>query len=449
MLYSRFRTLGRLLGLACVVTPLTLPLITNQSRADEITYWNGVMLDAIRSHATPPPRSSRGLAMMHTAMYDAVNSVGQHWQPYHQSFVTSPTASREAAAAQAAHDVLVSLYPTLQGTFDTDLTNRLGLIAGGTDKTAGISLGQASAQSILALRANDNANLVVPYTPGTNPGEWRPTPNGYAPALLPNWPQVTPWTIDSASAYRDPAGLPSLTSAAYTAAFDQVKDLGAQNSVVRTADQTNIAKFWEDGAGTATPPGHWNLIATGVSGTEGLDLEENARLFAQLNLAMADAAIICWDAKYASEFWRPVTAIREASTDGNPDTTEDATWTPLLKTPPFPSYTSGHSTFSGAASTILEDWFGANYAFTTSSEGFIVPNRSFTSFAAAAEEAGISRIYGGIHFSFDNENGLMAGRALGTHVVGTQLQAVPEPSTWVLFAGALTGLAWTRRRITR
>lgn len=438
-----------LLGLACLMAPLALPLSATPAQADEITYWNGVMLDAIRGGSTPPPRASRGLAMMHTAMFDAVNSVGGNYQPYQAVFATSTTASREAAAAQAAHDVLVSLYPSLQGSFDTNLTNRLNLIVHGADKTDGISLGHSAAQSILTLRLNDNANLVVPYTPGTDPGDWRPTPSGYAPGLLPNWPQVTPWSISSGSAYRDPLGPPSLTSATYTAAFNEVKDLGAQNSATRTADQTDIAKFWADGAGTATPPGHWNLIAAGIAQTEGLDIEENARLFAQLNIAMADAAIICWDQKYASEFWRPVTAIREADTDGNSNTIQDASWTPLLATPPFPSYTSGHSTFSGAASTILEEWFGANYAFSTSAEGFVVPNRSFANFAAAADEAGLSRIYGGIHFSFDNDNGLAAGRALGAFVFSTQLQAVPEPSTLVLFAGAIAGLAWTRRRKSR
>jgi len=439
----------RLLGLACLATPLVLPLNAAPAQADEITYWNGVMLDAIRGGATPPPRASRGLAMMHTAMYDAVNSVGKNHQAYNQSFITISSASREAAAAQAAHDVLVSLYPSQQATFDNNLNSRLSLIGGGAGKTAGITLGQSSAQSILALRANDNSNLVVPYTPGTNAGDWRPTPSGYASALLPNWPQVTPWAISSGSAYRDPVGPPLLTSVAYATAFNEVKDLGAINSLTRTTDQTNIAKFWADGAGTATPPGHWNLIASGISQTEGLGVEENARLFAQLNIAMADAAIICWDQKYATEFWRPVTAIREADTDGNPNTIQDSSWTPLLATPPFPSYTSGHSTFSGAASTILEKWFGANYAFSTSAEGFVVPNRNFTSFADAADEAGLSRIYGGIHYSFDNDNGLSAGRALGAYVFSTQLQAVPEPSAVVLFAGAIATLAWTRRRNPR
>jgi hypothetical protein len=417
-------------------------------KADEITYWNGVMLDAIRSGSTPPPVASRGLAIMHTAMFDAVNSVKRNYVPYHQRFATTATASREAAAAQAAHDVLSSLYPSQQATFNTKLTDRLNAIAAGADKTAGIVLGQAAAQSMLTLRSNDNSKLVVPYTPGTGPGDWRPTPNAYAPALLPNWPQVTPWSLTSGSQFRDPVGPPSLTSAAYAAAFNEVKELGAVNSATRTADQTDIAKFWADGAGTATPPGHWNMIATGISANEGLSLEENARLFAQLNISMADAAIICWDQKYADEFWRPVTAIREADTDGNAATVQDTGWSPLLVTPPFPSYTSGHSTFSGAATTLLEHWFGINYGFSTSAEGYVVPDRTFASFTAAAEEAGMSRIYGGIHFSFDNQFGLTGGRALGTHVFATQLQAVPEPTTLVLLAGGLVGLAWLRQRKT-
>ena len=168
--------------------------------------------------------------------------------------------------------------------------------------------------------------------------------------------------------------------------------------------------------GTYTPPGHWNQIAAQVAQDEGNSLTANARLFAALNLAMADAAIACWDAKYAYRFWRPVTAIRAADTDGNPDTGADPSWTPLLTTPNFPEYVSGHSTFSGAAEVVLSSFFGPDVAFSTSSAGLPGVTRSYTSFRAAAEEAALSRLYAGIHFRFSNQDGLTTGRAVARYV---------------------------------
>jgi hypothetical protein len=214
-----------------------------------------------------------------------------------------------------------------------------------------------------------------------------------------------------------PDGIPALTSAEYTAAFNEVKSLGDINSATRTADQTNIALFWANGGGTATPPGHLNVLAAIVAQQRGNSLAENARLFAMLNVGMADAAIMAWDAKYDTEFWRPITAIRAGDTDGNPDTAADAAWTPLIVTPPFPSYVSGHSSFSGAAASVLKSFFGRdNIAFTLPSENPAVASRSFASFSQAAQESADSRLYGGIHWRFDNEDGLTAGKALGTFV---------------------------------
>jgi len=223
--------------------------------------------------------------------------------------------------------------------------------------------------------------------------------------------------------------------------------LGSATSATRTPEQTDIARFWADGAGSATPPGHWNLIAQDVAEMQGNTVSENARLFALLNIATADAAIACWDNKYAYNFWRPITAIHEADSDGNPDTTQDLTWAPLLPTPPFPSYTSGHSTFSSAAATILAAFFGTDdIAFTASSEAPGVADRSFLSFSEAAEEAGRSRIYGGIHFQFDNQDALAIGNALGHFVYRTQLTAVPEPPGSLLVLIGMLGLAAARSR---
>jgi len=190
--------------------------------------------------------------------------------------------------------------------------------------------------------------------------------------------------------------------------------MGAATNSTRTADQTQIALFWADGAGTETPPGHWNSIAQDVAAAKGNTLEENARLFALLNLAMADAAICAWDAKYSFSFWRPVTAIRHADTDGNPATEPDPSWSSLIVTPPFPDYVSGHSTFSGAAATVLAIFYGTdNVSFTTGSDFLPGVHRSFNSFSAAAAEAAVSRLYGGIHFRSANEDGLHGGLAIG------------------------------------
>jgi hypothetical protein len=213
----------------------------------------------------------------------------------------------------------------------------------------------------------------------------------YALPLLPQWATVRPFALTSPDQFR-PAAPPALDSQQYADALNEVKAKGAATGSTRTADETAIAKFWADGAGTATPPGHWNAIAAQLAQAQGNSLSANARLFAQLNVALADAAIACWDAKFFYDEWRPVTAIRAADTGGNGQTQPDAAWTPLLPTPPFPSYVSGHSTFSGAAQIVLDSFFGATTAFTATTEAPNIAARSYSSFRQAAEEAGQSRI---------------------------------------------------------
>jgi hypothetical protein len=211
---------------------------------------------------------------------------------------------------------------------------------------------------------------------------------------------------------------PAVGSAAYAAAFNEVKSLGAANSTTRTADETLYAHFWADVPGhSVTPPGHWDEIAEHVSLQEGLNLEQNAHLFALLNIGLADEGINCWDAKYIYNYWRPITAIRDPrASQINPDNTSDPNWTPLWNTPNFPGYASGHSTFSGAASVILASIFGDNTSFMIGSDDMPGYSRSYTSFSQAADEAGESRVVGGIHFSFDNVAGLNAGRELGNFI---------------------------------
>jgi membrane-associated phospholipid phosphatase len=390
-----------------------------------ILQWNETLLNAIRLANTAPPPASRQLAMLHIAMYDAVDALAPRYSFYAVPGLSAspPPAAHafpEVAAAAAADTVLDRLYPTQTATFDAQFRSYLtGYPGHGQAVSASTGWGQSVANAVLAWRSTDGAGVTVPYTPGSGPGVWQPTPPAFAAALFPQWPTVTPFTMTSGSQFR-PDPPPALTSAAYATALNEVKALGGDGTTTpssRTPAQTAIATFWADNAGTETPPGHWNTIAADVARARGTTAVENARLFALLNLALADAAIVAWDCKYVNNFWRPVTAIRAADTDGNPATTPDTTWTPLLVTPAFPSYTSGHSTFSAAAAAVLGNFFGTDQVpFTTGSDALPGVTRSFAGFAAAAAEAGQSRIYGGIHFQFDNQEGLASGRALGQFV---------------------------------
>lgn len=389
-------------------------------KSDVVLDWNATLLKAVEADKTAPPLAARNMAMVHTAIYDAVNDITRTHGVYHADVLAPQGASPEAAAAEAAYSILVNLYPQQKATFDKALETSLAAIPDGKAEDDGVAVGQQVADQILAWRSHDGSSTPVEYVPGTQLGEWQPTAPAYQSALLPQWKSVTCFAMTSDSQFR-PDGPPALNSAKCAADFNQVKELGRSDSTTRTPEQTQVALFWADGAGTYTPPGHWNQIAEDVSLQQGNTLEENARLFALLNIALADAGIVAWDAKYTYNSWRPITAIQQADKDNNPLTTADPTWTPLLTTPPFPEYVSGHSTFSGAASTILTDFFGNNVNFTTTSIGLPGVERSFKSFSAAADEAGISRIYGGIHFNSANRDGLAAGRALGNYVFGNFL----------------------------
>jgi hypothetical protein len=269
------------------------------------------------------------------------------------------------------------------------------------------------ADAILAWRSTDNSDVMVAPPARSHVGDWEPTPPGLAPFLLPQWAFVEPFAIPTSAFFRPP-GPPELTSAEYAAAYEEVKTLGAAVGSSRTAEQDLIAQFWADGAGTETPPGHWNSIAQDVALRFGNTVEQNARLFALLNIAMADAAICSWDAKYYFHNWRPITAIRNGDGDGNDSTAGDSAWTSFITTPPFPDYVSGHSTFSGAASTVLATFYGSDrIAFTARSDFLPGVTRDFAGFSDAADEAAASRLYGGIHFRFSNEDGLQGGIEIG------------------------------------
>jgi len=388
----------------------TLPLI---APADLVTDWNAVTLQAIRVDRTPPPRASRALAILHISIYDAVNGIRRTHQPYRVGGQVPASASVEAAASAAAHKVLVALYPNQRTNFDAVYATSLARIRNHPQKRMGMAWGTLVASKILASRANDGSTNVVALPLLTGPGYWEPTPPAFAPYLLPQWGMVTPFAMTSSSQFR-PAGPPTLDSAAWAANYNEVKALGAATNSTRTADQSEIARFWADGAGTETPPGHWNHIAAEVARERGNTLEQNARLFALLNIAMADAGICAWDAKYTFYNWRPVTAIRKGDTDGNPATDPDTAWSSFIVTPPFPDYCSGHSTFSAAAAAVLAMFYGTDHiAFTTGSDLLPGVTRSFETFSAAAAEAALSRLYGGIHFRFANDDGLEGGLLIG------------------------------------
>ena len=323
--------------------------------------------------------------------------------------------SATAAVAAAAERILSKAFPDQKAAFATELTKNLEAVPDGPRETRGVAFGNAVADAVIAVRADDGWDRVVTYDGGTEPGEWRPTPPGYLPALVPQWGSVTPFALTRGDQFR-PDGPPDVTSAAYAAEFNEVKRLGAASSTERSADQTEIARFWADGPGSYTPPGHWNQIATGIAAAEGLSGTASARLLAELNVALADAAIAAWDAKYTYGFWRPVTAIRLADTDGNAATAADPSWVPLLTTPNHPDYVAGHATFSAAAATVLTDFFGEQ-AFSATSVTLPGVTREFDSFADAAAEAAQSRIYAGIHFPSAVEDGLALGHAVGDWVL--------------------------------
>jgi membrane-associated phospholipid phosphatase len=269
------------------------------------------------------------------------------------------------------------------------------------------------ARQVLAFCATDGYDAAVPAPSRCGPGCWIPTPPASAPYLLPQWGFVRPFVMISSDQFRPP-GPPSLASAKWAADYNEVKALGARVSSMRTPDQDQIALFWADGGGTETPPGHWNSIARRVSADSGNTLAQNARLFALLNLAMADAGICAWDAKYTFDFWRPVTAIRNGSSDENPATDPDPTWDSFIVAPPFPDYVSGHSTFSAAAAVVLAQFYGTDLVpFTIGSDFLPGVTRSFSGFSAAAQEAAISRLYAGIHFRSAIKDGLEAGLDIG------------------------------------
>jgi hypothetical protein len=401
----------------------------NLPSASFVPEWNELLVNVAQQRGQGNQQSARALAMMNAAVYDSVNAINPTHTVYHvdaRAFPNVSTASADAAAAQAAHDVAVRLYthPNDVQAFDTLRNNQLGTVPDGPAEDAGVALGAYVANQIVTWRSADGSTASVPYEHHFEPGQWRPTPPAFAQTpATPHWRFVTPFAMTTGDQFR--ASPPAaLTSAEYTEAFQEVKELGRIDSATRTPEQTEVAFFWAGLGVSNAGVGIWNQIARTLAASEDLSLTENARLFAQMSVANADAFIAGFDTKYTYNLWRPVTAIRAADTDGNGDTTQDPGWTPLLPTPNHQAYVSLHSTQSMAAAQSLAAFFGTDHVgFTATWAGV---NRSFSKITDAAKEAGKSRIYGGIHWSFDSAAGLQQGRKIGRYVADNYFQPLDD-----------------------
>ena len=419
------------------------------SPSDAVTAWNAnageAAIAACISPTANPLHESRMYAMMHLAIHDALNAIDRRSRPYAFDGQAGDLASPDAAVATAARDVLVPLLGQIPAPFppecisagiasvEADYVAALGAIPDGPAKTQGVDVGSAAAAAILALRAADGSDtplLDFEYPQGTEPGEYRFTP-GFTFAFAPGWADVTPFVLHDSSQFHVRAPY-AVTKNKYTQDFNEVKRLGGDDITTpseRTGEQTEIALFWVESS-----PLQWNRIARTVSADEGLDPWENARLFALLNMALSDGYIGSFETKYDYNYWRPVTAIQTAATDGNPNTDADPTWTPFVPTPPIPDHDSAHSVEGGAAAQVLLRFFGTDQiGFETCSLTLPAGStcndassilRSYASFTQAAEENAISRILVGFHFRNAVEQGVKHGRKIGDRAVNLFLRPV-------------------------
>jgi hypothetical protein len=385
------------------------------STENVILQWNRVLKETISTPGQHPATifPVRSFAVMHAAMFDAVNSIDGRYTAYLTDVPTTKRASEEAAAAQAAHDVLAALYPTRAAVFDAELAVSLeGIEENRLEQ--GIRVGRIVAEQLLAVRSNDGWNASpTPYILPATPGNWQPVP---APAGFTQFPAVLPFAITSNTQFA-PAPPPALTSAEYAASFNEVKELGSATSTTRTAEQTQIARLWANVNTPTTVWFVWNNVARAVAEARGTTTVENARLFALLNVSLHDALQTTMTSKFQNGLWRPMTAIRRADEDGNPNTAPDAAWTSLIGNPPYPTYAGNHAAIGASQATILGLFFGRDdIAFQHTWEGAGGATRSYVGFTAMANEEERSRVWGGIHFTFDQIAGQSAGRNVANYV---------------------------------
>jgi hypothetical protein len=378
-------------------------------RADAVADWNAIAVQATITAARPGPTGVLDIAMVQAAVYDAVQAIEQRYEPYHVE-IPGASGSPVAATARAARDVLVSRFPAQTASLEATYQQYL-LTHGLSDTDPGVQVGATAAAGIIALRAGDGSFPVPPpppFTGGTDPGVWRPTPPAFAPMLAPWMGDVTPFTLTSPSQFLAPPP-PPLTSHQYARAYDEAKALGSLTGSSRTAEQTDMAHFWNLNYGVV-----WNRLVRELAAARVDNIADSSRLFALADMAMADAIITAWNSKNYYVFWRPITAIREGDNDGNPLTAGDPSWLPLINTPPYPDHTSGANNISSAALRSLQLFFGTNsmaFSVTTTNTGPTVQDtRTFTHFTDAAKEVVNARIYEGIHFRFADEEARQQGK---------------------------------------
>ena len=401
-------------ALKTAVAGLALIAVATPSSADVITDWNQAAMEVMKAVNVAGNPWTRSLAMMHVAMADAANAVHNRYTRFTPDIPAAQNASAEAAAASAAREILMRQYPGQKARIDAAFTAMLERVPDNAARAAGIALGEKVAALIYADRQNDATNVPATYRPMTQPGVWVPT----TPPLFPQYATAKPWGMTSASQFR-PGPPPPLSSALYARDYNETKEFGGAKSVKRTDAQSDAVRFWtQANLGPA-----WYQAATQVSTRKGLDLSDNARLFALMSMGLANCFIIDWDAKFQYNFWRPVTAIRNGDQDSNDATERDAGWLPLNATPMHPEYPSQAGINAGAARGILEAVLGTEpAAFTASDVVDARLSRHFASFKQMADEHKEVRIWGGIHFRNSLDVGEQMGRKIADHLVANYMK---------------------------
>jgi hypothetical protein len=399
----------------------TASTVSTATSSDVVVDWSRIVFEAaMTDDGFVSFMGPRNQAMMHIAMHDALNAIEPRFDQY-AYFGRSHGADPIAAAAKAAHDVLVAVYPAQQATLDAELATWLATVPNGSGKTKALTLGAKAAAAIVALRLNDgtNVDLFSPnYTPGTQPGDYQFVPP-YDFAFAEDLRYATPFGLKSPKQFRVPAP-PALTSRIYAKSYNEVKSVGAINSTTRTTDQSNYANWWYESSEIG-----WARVARVTTTSEELELWRAARMFALIHMTVYDGYVAGWDSKYHWDFWRPYTAIRAGDTDGNPSTVKDTTWHSYLETPPVPDYPSTHSVLGAGAAEVLKRCFGTDHVpFSMKSLTALPANpvRSFNTFTQAANENADSRVRAGIHFRFATEQGKALGRTVGSYIVNHHLQ---------------------------
>jgi hypothetical protein len=395
-----------------IAAALTFALASLPARADVIMDWNA-KADAIGAEKQLlNSANTRNQAMLHVAMFEAVNAIDRRYTPYKLNLSADRSTSREAAAASAAHDLLAALYPDQKADIDATLATSLSAIADGDAKSKGIELGSKAAAEIIALRANDGSSTPESYRPQTSPGV-------YVPTVVPiesTASKLTPWVMKTASQFRPPAP-PALTSEVWTKDLNEIREYGSLNSSKRSAEQTTIGRFW-----FFTGPRTFNAIVRQIATMKGMDLVDCARLYALTAMAANDAFIAVFDGKYAYNLWRPITAIRNADLTNNPATPREAAWLPLGTTPMHPEYPCAHCIVASAVSNVLQIVVGNEVGeFTLASPTAPGVTRKWTRLQDYSDEVSNARVYAGFHYRFSTEAGKVMGKKIAELAVGTQL----------------------------